>query len=167
MESGTKPGATRTQIIFTLLRIIIGWHFLYEGISKLATPGWSSAAFLMDSKWLFSGAFHQIIANPTALAVVDFLNVWGLIFIGLGLFLGFFTRLASISGIVLLLLYYVASPPFVASGAPAEGQYFIINKNLVEAAALLLLATLHKESMFGLDRYWKIIWEKRKEKKWQ
>ena len=29
-----------------LLRIVIGWHFLSEGISKLFTPSWSSADFI-------------------------------------------------------------------------------------------------------------------------
>ena len=32
------------------LRTLIGWHFLYEGLAKLANPDWSSAAFLLDSK---------------------------------------------------------------------------------------------------------------------
>ena len=27
-----------------LLRVLIGWHFLYEGVSKLINPYWSSAA---------------------------------------------------------------------------------------------------------------------------
>ena len=27
------------------LRFLIGWHFLYEGISKLLNPYWSSAAY--------------------------------------------------------------------------------------------------------------------------
>ena len=35
------------------LRFLIGWHFLYEGISKLLNPYWSSAAYLLDSKWIF------------------------------------------------------------------------------------------------------------------
>ena len=34
------------------LRVLIGWHFLYEGIAKLLNPYWSSAAFLFDAKWL-------------------------------------------------------------------------------------------------------------------
>ena len=37
------------------LRVLIGWHFLYEGIAKLINPYWSSAAYLLDSKWIFSG----------------------------------------------------------------------------------------------------------------
>ena len=32
-----------------LLRIIIGWHFLYEGLTKLLYPGWTSAGYLKGS----------------------------------------------------------------------------------------------------------------------
>ena len=37
------------------LRVIIGWHFLYEGIAKLLNPYWSSAAFLLDAGDSFPG----------------------------------------------------------------------------------------------------------------
>ena len=151
--------------LLTGLRILVGWHFLYEGISKLAAPNWSCAAYLMESKWLFSGFFHWLIANPIALGIVDFFNIWGLIFIGLGLFLGLFTRIASMSGIVLLLLYYIANPPFLHSSAPLEGHYFIINKNLIEAGILLIFVALKRDSLWGLDRILKAHFEKRKEKK--
>jgi len=67
------------RIVLSLLRLLTGWHFLYEGISKLASPGWSGASYLMGSKWFLSGFFHWIISNPTALAVSDFINIWGLI----------------------------------------------------------------------------------------
>ena len=43
-----------------VLRVLIGWHFLYEGISKLINPYWSSAAYLLDSKWIFSGLAKQL-----------------------------------------------------------------------------------------------------------
>ncbi len=39
----------------TILRIAIGWHFLFEGISKLFTPGWTSADYLFLSNWIFAG----------------------------------------------------------------------------------------------------------------
>ena len=57
----------------------IGWHFLYEGLVKVLSPGWTSAPFLAESRWLFSGAFHWIAAHPAVLRVVDLLNVWGLV----------------------------------------------------------------------------------------
>ncbi len=72
-----SPGKL-VKLLFTLMRITIGWHFLFEGISKLAIPGWSSAPYLMESKWLFSGFFHWIVSHPSALAFTDFLNIWGL-----------------------------------------------------------------------------------------
>ena len=113
-------------LVLTVLRVLVGWHFLYEGISKLGMSNWSSSAYLMQSKWLLAGFFHWIIGNPAALAITDLLNVWGLVLIGLALFIGIFTRMASISGIILLLMYYVANPPFLGSGSPAEANYFIL-----------------------------------------
>jgi len=151
--------------IFTILRIVIGWHFLYEGISKLFNPGWSSTAYLMESKWLFSGFFHWLISNNTTLQVVDFINIWGLIIIGICLFLGFFTRLASISGALLLLLYYIANPPFVYSSIPSVNHFYIINYNLIEAMVLVLLSSLRNEHFFGIQRLLVYYHSKRKDKK--
>ena len=126
-----------SKTIFTIMRIIVGWHFLYEGLSKLMIENWSSYAYLMESKWLLSGFFHWIIAHPSILRMVDILNIWGLIIIGLCLFLGLFTRIASISGILLLLLYYIANPPFIETSMPTQGHYFIVNLNVIEAVILL------------------------------
>ncbi len=165
MKKDSKQFQDKTRMVLTLARVLVGWHFLYEGISKLPPSGWSSASYLMGSKWLFSGIFHQITANPQLLSIVDFLNIWGLILIGTGLFLGLFTRLSGIGGMALLVLYYVASPPFVASSMPAQGHYFIINQNIIEAAVLLLLALLRRDAMYGLDNLRKKIWESRKENK--
>ncbi len=141
-----------TRWMMTILRIAIGWHFLFEGISKLFNPGWSSTSYLMDSKWLFSGFFHWITSNATALGIVDFLNIWGLILIGICLFLGFFTRFASISGALLLLLYYVANPPFVESSFPSTSHFYIINYNLIEAFVLIIIATFPKEFLYSIQR---------------
>ena len=141
-------------IILVILRILIGWHFLYEGVVKLLNPYWSSAGFLVESKWIFSDWFLSIVANPTVLKVVDFLNIWGLIAIGLGLILGCFTRVASICGIGLLLIYYVCNPPFIGFtySAPTEGSYLIVNKNLIELFALLVLTLFPTGYIIGLDR---------------
>lgn len=151
--------------IISVLRVLIGWHFLFEGISKLTIPNWSSAAYLMESKWLFSGFFHWIIAHPKVLMIVDLLNIWGLIFIGIGLFLGIFTRIASVAGTFLLLLYYVANPPFMNSGAPVDGHYFLINKNLIEAGVLILIASFRQGYLWGIDRMINPYFQKKKEKK--
>lgn len=136
-----------------LLRIFIGWHFFYEGLAKLVNPYWTSAGYLADSQWWFNGWFLRIATNPSALAVVDFLNVWGLILIGLSLMLGLLARPATIAGIVLLALYYVAAPPFAGYtySMPAEGSYLVVNKVLIELVALCVLLAFPTSKVFGLD----------------
>ena len=114
---------------------------LYEGLAKLFIADWSSYNFLLNARWILSGFFHWIANNPALLKIVDILNVWGLILVGLGLFLGIFTRVASAAGILLLAFYYVASPPLLGMdvGVPVEGHYLVVNKNLIELMALILL----------------------------
>jgi len=145
-----------------LLRVLIGWHFLYEGLVKLFNPYWTSAGYLLDSKWIFSGLFTSIVASPTALKIVDFLNVWGLIAIGVGLMVGCLARAAGIAGIVLLVFYYLCNPPFIGYTytAPAEGSYLIVNKNLIEMCALFVLIIFPTSKIIGLDR---LIFRKKKE----
>jgi thiosulfate dehydrogenase [quinone] large subunit len=112
-----------------------------------------SQSILYRTLWLFAGAFHWIAAHPAVLWVVDQLNVWGLLLIGLALVIGVFTRLAAAAGVVLLGLYYMASPPLV--GLPtggAEGSYLIVNKNLVEFCALVVILVTGSGRFAGLDR---------------
>jgi uncharacterized membrane protein YphA (DoxX/SURF4 family) len=154
-----------TVWLFTILRIAIGWHFLFEGISKLFNPNWSSSSYLMESKWLFSGFFHWLISNNTSLQVVDFLNIWGLILIGLCLFVGLFTRVSSISGALLLMLYYIANPPFVYSSIPTTNHFYFINYNLIEGVVLIALATFREDSFYGIQRLLIYLHQKRKEEK--
>jgi len=139
--------------LMVVLRFLIGWHLLYEGIYKLFNPSWSSIAFLANSKWIFAGIADWITSNEGVLNAVDLLNTWGLIAIGLGLILGLFTRPAAIAGTVLLGLYYLFNPPFIGMGTSIslEGNYLIVNKNLIEAVMLLLIAVSPAAKSFGLD----------------
>lgn len=147
---------TRWQLAaLIILRVLIGWHFLYEGIAKLLKPGWSAAGFLLQSKWIFSGFFNWIANSPTILDIVNFLNIWGLIFIGLGLILGCFTRIAGLAAMGLLLLYYLCNPPFVGLyySIPSEGNYLFVNKNIVEMAALFVLHMFPTGRIAGFDYF--------------
>ena len=144
-----------SQLIgLVILRILIGWHFLYEGISKLVNPYWSSAAYLLDSKWIFSSLAERIVANPTLLEFTDSVNMWGLTIVGLSLLLGFMSRYGAIAGLVFILLYYIFAPPFIGLeySKPGEGSYIIVNKNLIEACALYVLYLFPTSQLIGLDR---------------
>jgi len=150
-----KANDSRWQITALVsLRILIGWHLLYEGLVKVINPDWSSVGYLLDSQWIFSGLFNAMAASPGVLAVVDFLNVWGLILVGLGLILGSFTRLAAIGGMILMAFYYLSHPPFpgLTYALPEEGSYLIVNKNLVELFALWVLYKLPAGQIIGIDR---------------
>ena len=137
------------------LRVLIGWHFLYEGISKLINPYWSSAAYLLDSKWIFSGLAKAIVSNPSLLTISDYVNMWGLTLIGVSLMLGLFSKYGSLGGMFLICLYYLFAPPFLGLeyGRPNEGSYLIVNKNLIEACALWIVYTFPTSAIIGLDRF--------------
>ncbi len=135
------------------LRLLIGWHILYEGIIKLLNPEWSSVGFLSQSQWILTGFAEWVISHEGVLNTVDFLNTWGLIAIGAGLILGLFTRVAAFAGAALLFIYYLNNPPFIGMenlGA-VEGNYLIVNKTLIEVAALILLGVFPSSGAFGLD----------------
>lgn len=146
-----------SSLLLTILRILVGWHFLYEGFTKLMDPAWTAKFYLLGSNWIFAGLFHWMASTPEVLKVVDFLNVWGLILIGLSLFIGLFVRWSSVAGAVLLFFYFVAYPPIFGHtlGVPAEGSYQWVDKNLIEIFILLVFAGLPVGFLFGLDRWLK------------
>jgi len=135
------------------LRILIGWHFLYEGLIKLLNPLLSARQFLEGSRWIFGDLFRWMASGDIGMWIIDTANAYGLSLIGLALILGLFTRLASWGGVTLLLMYYLAYPPFGGYnfGAPSEGSYLIVNKNLVELFALIILVVTESGQFFGLD----------------
>ena len=150
-----KKEFTQLQMIaLTIMRVMIGWHFLYEGVAKLLKGNWSAAGFLMQSKWIFAPIFKWMANTPSVLDIVNLMNIWGLIGIGLGLTLGVFTRIAAVAGMALILLYYLCNPLLVglSYSIPMEGNYLIVNKNLVEFAALFVIAVTFTGRYAGLDR---------------
>jgi 4-hydroxymandelate oxidase len=138
----------------TALRMAIGWHLLYEGIAKMLQGNWSSASYLSSSTWIFAKFFRLIAEVPWALKTVDIVNMWALAILGLCLVLGFLARSTALCSAGLLMLYYLAHPPFMAGGDPlaGPGSYLIIDHNLVESAALVVLALVRPGSLYGLDR---------------
>lgn len=138
--------------VLVILRLLIGWHFFYEGCIKLFNPAWTAQGYLMGATGPFNKIF-QMLAGESLIGVVDSLNMAALIIVGLGLILGFWTRLSAILGIALLALYYLSYPPFpwLDQIGPAEGTYLFINKNLIEMMALFVLLKFPTAQYFGLE----------------
>jgi len=150
--SGRYGGFQLTALV--ALRMLVGWHFLYEGLAKVTNPLWTSVGYLQESQGWLSGLFRSLSVSPGALGVVDLLNEWGLMAIGLALLVGVFTRVAAVAGAAMLALYYLAAPPFpgLEYAMPTEGSYLIVNKVLVELAAMLVILALPTSRQIGLDR---------------
>lgn len=146
---------TRSAMIaITLMRIVIGWHFLYEGIAKLTSPTWSAAGYMKVSRGPFAELFKWIAGNPALLDKANLITMYGLTIVGVLLILGLFTRLAAIGGIAFVLLFYLCNPPFVGYfySIPTEGSYLIVNKNVVEIFALAVVVLTRSGLFAGLDR---------------
>jgi uncharacterized membrane protein YphA (DoxX/SURF4 family) len=135
-----------------LLRIVIGWHFFYEGLVKLLYPGWTSAGYLKGSTGPLSGFFHWMGGSDVLVRLADQMNIWGLMAIGAGLMLGLLARPAAWGGMTMLALYYCAYPPLFGPGATgqSEGHYLLVNKNLIELLALLVVNAFPARE-FGLE----------------
>lgn len=161
MSLSRAPLTTAQQATLVVLRTLVGWHFLYEGFFKLWAPGWSragaplhswsAAGYLRGATGPVAGLFHGL-AGSRLMPVVDAAMPAALVLVGLGLMLGLFTRAACLGALVLLALFYVSSIP--TAGVPqvgAEGAYLLVNKNLIEAAAVAVLLTFHTGRIAGLD----------------
>ena len=138
------------RTIVTIIRIVVGWHFLYEGLAKLFADGWSSESYLNNTYGFFSGFYHWLAESGMRLEIIDFMNIWGLIFIGLALFVGVFIRWAALAGTFLLALYYFAYPPFGVSLLTGDGSLYIVDKIFIEAVILLFIA-FYKEKGYCLE----------------
>ena len=141
------------KIIITLFRVAIGWHFLYEGLSKLWMGNWSAKGYLANASGPFEGIYQWMASSDAMMNIIDPVNIAALILIGLALFLGVFIRFSAFSGVLLLLLYYFAYPPFGGTLPGAEGNLFIVNKNLIEALALITIAFLWDKG-YGIYALW-------------
>ena len=163
MKTAYKPDYPK--IFITVLRMAIGWHFLYEGMSKLFIKDWTSFSYLANSTGPFSGFYHWLTSSDALIQVVDKLNIYGLILIGLALVTGLLPRIASVTGVMLLALYYFAYPPFGDSLLGSdEAHLFIIDRNFIEAAAMLVLIFL-KETGYGIGTLMKNFRSGRAEKR--
>lgn len=98
------------------------------------------------------GASSEPPPSPE-LQLADTVVIWGLTLSGLGLMLGLLTRTCSAFAAGLLTLFYLAMPPWpgLPANPLAEGTYLFVNKTLIEALALAVLATTSSGRWVGVD----------------
>ena len=100
---------------------------------------------------------EQIALGPmspelTQMRRVDLTTIAALTVLGALLVLGLFSRVAAIAGAGMLFSFYLVMPPWPGvPEIPGPEHSLFINKNLIEAVALLAIAFFPTGSWFGLD----------------
>jgi len=153
MHSTNLHSRISGSVVF--LRVLVGWHFLYEGVVKWYNPDWSAFGYLQSAQGPLSGLFQALATDPI-LEPVNTANKIVLTCVGISLILGVWERIGAVLGMGILLLYYFAHPPFPGlEQISVEGNYWLVNKNLIEFAVILLLYRLPTGDRFGLPSLWK------------
>lgn len=139
-----------------MLRIGMGWIFIWAFLDKLFGLGFATAA---GKSWLdgvsptlgflkfgASGPFESLYHSLAGNAIVDWLYMLGLILIGVALFFGVGIRIAGYAGSVMMLLFWsVALPP--------EHNPFM-DEHIVYILVLLGLAYANAGAPLGLGQWW-------------
>jgi thiosulfate dehydrogenase (quinone) large subunit len=130
-----------------LLRISMGWIFIYAAYRQIPDPEWSAGGFLSNATTL--PGFFSFFASPEILPIIDMVIPWAHLLIGLGLLLGLGMRLACFGGALLMFLYYLPR----LDGFMVGANSFLIEFHLVYVLILIYLFTAHAGRVFGLEGF--------------
>lgn len=168
MTSFAPQSLSRSQqFMLVVLRTCIGWHFLYEGYFKLILPAWAadgthlgrwSSASYLDGATGPIGHLLHFLFNAGFGHAIDVAVIAALWVIGLSLMLGLFTQIGCSLALGMLTLFYVTAIPL--DGVPhagMEGNYLLVNKTLIEWAAVAVLFCFRTGRIVGLDLLY-LVW---------
>ena len=142
--------------VLGLLRIALGWVFLWAFIDKLLGLGYAT---LPEKAWLAGGSptagflkgaagtFASMFNGLAGQVWVDWLFMAGLLGIGLALVLGIATRLATYAGTLLLLLMWL-------SVFPIKNNPFV-DDHIIFILVLFALYSTEADEVMGFGKSWK------------
>ncbi|HEY7043405.1 MAG TPA: hypothetical protein VH419_07040 [Nocardioidaceae bacterium] len=155
------------HIAMGVLRLVLGWTFLWAFFDKLLALGYSTGRDpetgnvdrFGDAAWIHGGSptlgflkfgadgpfedFYHSIAGDTW---ADWAFMFGLAAIGISLTLGIFMRLGTFAGVLMyLLMWTVVLPP---ENNP------ITDDHILGAAAVLVVGLYYAGRYLGLGRWW-------------
>jgi thiosulfate dehydrogenase (quinone) large subunit len=129
-----------------LLRVVLGWMFLWSGINQVLDQKFSAAGYVGGAK-AFKGFYHWL-ASPGVLPVVNFINEWGMTLLGVSLVLGISVRLSARLGALMMVLYWLPLGPL-----HPNSHSLIVDEHIIYAAALLYLAAVRAGRVWGLETW--------------
>lgn len=129
------------------MRLGLGWVMFYAGITKILNPNWSAAGYLKNAK-TFPELFNWFL-DPSFLPIVNFVNEWGLLLLGVSLILGVGMRVSGVLGAMLMMLYYFPSLDFPMIGTTS----YIVDEHVIYALVLLFLAGSESARYMGLGSW--------------
>lgn len=154
------------QLALTILRLALGFEFLWAFLDKTFGLGYSTPS---AKAWIHGGSptkgflanvavgplqgfYHSIAGKP----VSDWLFMIGLAGIGTALILSVAVRFASLCGIALLAMMWIAVWPLAKTGAgqPTGSTNPIIDDHIIGIAGLLVLIALTTKAAGFLGRRW-------------
>lgn len=149
-----------------ILRLCMGWIFLWAFLDKLLGLGYSTCRaasgtieFMCSSAWIngssptegflshatqgpFAGIFQSMAGNP----IVDWLFMLGLAFVGVTLLLGIFVSLGAAAGATQLFLM------FLATLLPESNP--LIDNHIIYALLMVMFIYTNAGKTFGLGKWW-------------
>jgi thiosulfate dehydrogenase (quinone) large subunit len=152
--------ARNTSKGLAVLRVAVGFGFLYAGLDKVVhfdgvNKAFNAAGFLKGATaGTLPGSADGAIVNPThdvwvslasnggLVSAINFLVVFGEVAIGVALILGLATRFAGVAATLMMALFYVANFSF------ANGPF---NEQFLYAIVAAFLAYAGAGEHYGID----------------
>jgi len=150
--------STKLKAVLGILRISMGLIFLWAFFDKLLGLGYATTP---EKSWLagssptagflefgvhgpFADFYHSLAGN----GMVDWLFMLGLLGIGLSLTLGVFMKLGGISGVMMMLLMYLA-----VGIQPVNNP--VIDDHIIYLLVIMVLVMTDSGTYIGLGNKWK------------
>jgi thiosulfate dehydrogenase (quinone) large subunit len=159
VEGGRSPATPRrhtaVEYVWAVARLSLGWIFLWAFLDKLFGLGHETASarswlnggsptkgFLSHATGPFAGMFHDMAGN----AIWDWLFMLGLGGVGAALILGIGMRIATVSGVLMLVLMWAAELP--------SANNIFMDDHIVYAIVLIGLLMVGAGRTLGLGAAW-------------
>jgi thiosulfate dehydrogenase (quinone) large subunit len=129
-----------------VFRLLMGWVFLYAGLSQVLSHDFTTTQFLAHTKTFHT--LYEPLTSPVIAPYLTFMVSWGHRLIGLSLVSGLLVRVSGPFGVALMLTYWTAHMDFPYIESHVN---LLIDYHIVYAALIAWLVVANAGHAFGLD----------------